>query len=129
MCVMGGVIVALPSIATQIATVVRDGLITVARLQVTEGGKASKMAALYDYLRSDEFATAIQRVRERIEDLRDSLARERAHHDGWWSRREQLYAGILREATGIDARVQDLLGGGDVNPRAKALPLSATGST
>jgi len=128
MCVVQGVIVTAPSIATQIVTVLRDGIITIARLRVSEEDKSAKTFALYNYLRSDDFAHAIQRVQERIGDLRDALARERAQHDGLWTTREMGYAAILREASGIDARVQDLLGGRAVNPRPKALPLHATGS-
>jgi len=95
---------------------------------VSEEGRASKASALFDYLRSDDFAAAIQRVQSRIGDLRGALARERAAHDGLWTMRETQYASILREASGIDAHVRELLGGPTVSARPKALPLTASGS-
>jgi hypothetical protein len=113
MCVLGGVIVAVPAIAPQIVAVLRDGILTISRLRLSEEGKAAKTHQLFDYLRGQDFSTAIQRVQEKVNELRDSLNRERSHHNGWWNSREALYAAILREASGIDARVSDLLGSGE----------------
>jgi len=111
MCIMRGVIVVEPFIAAQIVHVIRDAIIAIHRLNLSEEDKASKMSALFEYLRGQDFMTAIQRVATKISELRDSLARERSNHDGWWRTRDQHYAAILREVTGIDARVRDLLGG------------------
>jgi hypothetical protein len=113
MCVLGGVIVTEPAIATQVVAVLREGIVAIARLRLSEEGKAGKSAALFDYMRSQEFTTAIRRVQEKIAELRNGLAREKSLHDGWWRAREQHYGGILREAGGIDARVRELLDGDD----------------
>jgi hypothetical protein len=119
MCVVRGVIVVVPAIAAQVVAVLREGVVTIARLRLSQEGTSAKSEALLEYLRGQDFSNAIQLVQEKVGELRDSLTRERSHHDGWWRTREQHYAAILREASGIDARICDLLGGrGSVRRRA-----------
>ncbi len=108
MCVMRGVIVVAPFVAAQVVHILRDGIIALHRMNLSETDRSDKMSALFSYLRGEEFGTAIQRVITKIAELRDSLGRERSSHDSSWRLREQHYAAILRDATGIDARVRDL---------------------
>lgn len=122
MCVIDGVIVAVPALAKHVVIVLREGMLAISRLRTSEEGKSAKTEALFNFLRGDEFRVAIQRVQEKVRDLRESLAREKSHHDGWWTSRETHYSAILRAATGIDARVADLLSGqGDREPAARAV--------
>ena len=116
LCVVSGVIVVEPALAATVAAVMRDGIVSISRLRLSEDGKAEKTNALFEYLRSQDFTAAIQRIQERLAELRESLTRERSFHDGWWSSREQQYAAILREAAGIDARIRDLLSGRPSSP-------------
>lgn len=111
MCVMRGVIVVAPFIAAQVAGVVRDGMVAIHRLKLSDTDKGAKTAALFEYLRGQDFATAMKRIATKLGELRTSLAREKSMHDGWWRGREQHYAAIARETNAIDGRVKDLLGG------------------
>jgi hypothetical protein len=129
MCVLSGVIIVVPTIAAQVVAVLRDGIVSISKLRLSENGRSAKAAALFDYLCGDEFHSAIQRVTEKIVELRESLSREKSHHDGWWSARENHYATILRAAAGIDARVGDLLGRRTDDPtRTRALTLRSGAS-
>ena len=129
MTVMAGVIVVLPAIAVQVAAVVRSGIIAIGRLRLSEQGKAEKTTMLFDFLRGDEFTASIRRVQEKVLELRESLSREKSHHDGWWASRENHYATILRAASGIEARVSDLLGSHPPRTRVERRLLSASGTT
>jgi hypothetical protein len=121
MCVVDGVIIVEPVIAASVVSVLRQGVVAVSRLRLSQEGRAAKSEALLEYLRGQDFCNAMQLVQEKVGELRDGLTRERSHHDGWWRSREQHYAAILREASGIDVRVSDLLGGrGGVRHRAQA---------
>lgn len=110
MCVLSGVIIVVPAIAAQVAAVLRDGILSISRLRLSEHGKSAKTTALFDYLRGNEFRACIQRVFQKLVELKENLHRERSHHDGWWASRENDYATILRATAGIDARVSELLG-------------------
>jgi hypothetical protein len=118
MCVLDGVVVAVPAIAAQIVTVIREGIVAIARMDASEKDKASKALGLVNYVRGDDFVAAMKRITVKIGELRDSLSRERAHHDGWWRTRELGYTSVLREVSGIDARVADLLSGCPANDNA-----------
>jgi len=111
MCIMRNVIVVAPVIAVHVASVVRDGIIAVHRLTTSEEGKSAKMAALFEYLRGQEFAMSMSRIAVKLTELHESLGRERSQHEGTWNRREQTYAAIARESSAVDGRVRDLLGG------------------
>lgn len=111
-----GVIIVEPALAVPIVPIVRESIVALARLRLSEDDKAAKTAELFEYLRGEEFSHAAQIVKDKINELRESLSRERSYHDGWWRTREQHYGAILREMTGIEARVKDILG-----RRAKAL--------
>ncbi|MBN1771103.1 MAG: DUF2130 domain-containing protein [Deltaproteobacteria bacterium] len=110
-CTANGVLVVEPHLAVQVASVLRDAIIALGRARMSETGKAAKTEEIYRYLRSDDFSNAISRIDDKIKELRASLEKEKSGHDGWWRTREQSYGTILREASGIDGRVQEILTG------------------
>jgi hypothetical protein len=105
-----GVLAVEPHLAASLASILRRAIVELAQARISEDGKAAKTAELYEYLRSDDFGNAIGRVTDKVHDLRESLAKEKSHHETWWNTREQHYATVLREVTGIDRRVGDILG-------------------
>jgi hypothetical protein len=111
MCMIGGIIVVVPALAAEVVTVLRDGLIAISRLELSEDGKSSKMDALFEYLRGEDFRAAIERVQRKVCDLQEALGKEKSQHHGWWAARETAYGAILRNAAGIESRVHELLGG------------------
>lgn len=107
--VTNGVLAVEPHLAASLAGILRRAIVELAQARLSESGKAAKTAELYEYLRSDDFGNAIRRVKDKVQELRDSLAKEKSHHETWWNTREQHYASVLREVTGIDGRVGDIL--------------------
>jgi hypothetical protein len=110
LCILGGVILVAPEIAVDVAAIVRAGIIAISRLSSSEEGKERKVAALFAYIRSDDFVNAMQLVQAKLAELREHLARERSNHEGWWRMREQHYATIARATSGIQSRIVDMLG-------------------
>lgn len=107
--VSNGVLAVEPYLAAGLAGILRKAVIELAQAKLSEDGKTLKTAELYEYLRGDEFGNAIRRVTDKVHELRDSLSKERSHHETWWNTREQHYASVLREVTGVDGRVKDIL--------------------
>src|SRR5262249_21747927 len=87
MCVLAGVIVATPTIAKHVAAVLRDGIVAVSRLKISEEGKNAKMEALFNYIRSDRFRISIRKIQEKIAELQEALLREKSLHEGSWNTR------------------------------------------
>lgn len=113
-CLVDGVIVTEPSLAVHVVSILRSGMVTISRLRLSSTGKSEKTDALFDYLRGDDFAASIERIQDRINDLREALGRERSYHDGWWRTREQHYGAILRESSSVESRVKDALEGAGI---------------
>jgi hypothetical protein len=103
------VLVVEPHLAVEVATLLRDAIVELGRMRMSEYGKAAKTEELYRYLRSDEFSNAVRRIGDKIGDLENSLQREKSSHEGWWDAREQAYRTILRESSGINDRVKEIL--------------------
>jgi hypothetical protein len=61
------VVVAAPDVAGHVVAVMRDSIITIVRLRLSQEGNDAKTATLLGYLRGEHFSNAIQRVQENIE--------------------------------------------------------------
>ena len=110
MTVIKGVIAVCPSAAVDIAQILRDTIVGLHRARTSEEGKAAKTHALYEYLRSDDFTRPLAFINTKASELLDSLDSEKTSHDKWWTARLQHYRAILRQASGIDGRIQEILG-------------------
>jgi hypothetical protein len=104
-----GVLVVEAPIAEHLAEIIRCNLVELARLRLSGQGKDSKAAELIAYARGAEFVNAMTRVGASIRELRESFSREQSSHRTFWDTRDRNYTTILREATGIDDRVKEIL--------------------
>ncbi len=109
MCIVDGVIVVSPQFAHHIASILRDSIVELSHVQLSEQGKAEKTQEVYRYLRSEEFKNALQVIDGRTKELRADLEREKSHHEGCWTRREQHYAAIARQTAGVTTRINEIL--------------------
>ena len=105
MCIVDGVIIAAPQFAHHIASILRDAIVELSRVQLSEQGKAEKTQEVYRYLRSEEFKNALQVIDGRTRELRADLEKEKSNHEGCWTRREQHYAAIARQTADLYARL------------------------
>jgi len=119
-CTSNRILVVEPHLAVQVASILREAIIALGRARVSDHGRAAKTDEVYKYLCSDEFANALARIDDKVGELRAALEKEKSSHDGWWRSREQHYGTILREASGIDARVKEILSG---SPSRAAAPV------
>jgi hypothetical protein len=109
MCVIDGVIVMSPQFAHHIASILRDSIVELSRVKLSEQGKAEKTQEVYRYLRSEEFKNSLQVIEGRTKELRADLEREKSHHTSCWTRREQHYGAIARQNAGVTTRINEIL--------------------
>jgi len=121
LCTVDGVIVTAPDLAHHIAGILRDLIIELSRVNLSEERKREKTHEVYRYLRSEEFKSAMHSIEARTKELRTSLEREKSSHDGWWQLREQHYSAIARQSAGINTRVHDIL---SVSPEHRLTPVT-----
>ena len=107
--VSGGVIVTVPALASQIVAVLREGMIAIGRLRISEQGKTAKTNALFEYLRGEEFSTAIGRVQERVVELRSLATLEPATTAARIDRLDRQRAANVRASIGPGYALADRL--------------------
>jgi hypothetical protein len=121
LCIIDGVIVTAPDLAHHIAAILRDLIIELSRVNLSEERKREKTHEVYRYLRSEEFKSAMHSIETRTTELRTSLEREKSSHDGWWQLREQHYGAIARQSAGISTRIHDIL---STSPERRLTPVT-----
>lgn len=125
LCVLDGVIAVAPHIAHHIARILRDVVVELSRSTSSEAGRAAKAEEIYRYLRSDEFLAPMRTVADRVKELRASLERERTTHESWWTARDQGYASIARQWSGVSNRINEILTSKRPSRRGDVLALTS----
>jgi hypothetical protein len=96
------------SMASQLADVLRAGLLDVHKQRIASAGKGEKMEAVYDYVTSPQFAQKLKAVLEAFQRMREELEAEKNQTLQRWARREkQLEAGKMA-LLGVGGEIQGL---------------------
>lgn len=96
------------TMALQLATVLRGGLLDLHKQRLISAGKGEKMEAVYDYLTSSQFAQKLKAVYAAFYRMRQELESEKSQTLQRWARREkQLQSGIA-ELVGVAGDIQGL---------------------
>jgi hypothetical protein len=76
--ISNGVLTVEPQLAASLAGILRNAILELARAHLPDEGKAAKTAGLYEYLRRDAFTNAMLRIKDKVQELSESLAKERS---------------------------------------------------
>ncbi len=109
LCVLSDVLVCSPTLVAQVARIVREGAVEIARMRLSEKGKDAKAQLLIDFCRGDEFTNGMRTISGRIEECQEAMARERSVHETFWSSRSLAFSSVLRAAAQIETRVREVL--------------------
>jgi len=108
-CVEGDVCIVHPDAVVHLAGILRRSLIALHRQGLSLQARSGKMAALYKYLASGDFADQIKTAEGLVADLRTLDARERDAHEKVWKERERLVTRTKATIDEIDARVTSIM--------------------
>ena len=108
-CVDGDVCIVHPDAVVHIAGVLRRSLIALHRQGLSMHARSGKMAALYKYLASGDFADQIRTAESLVGDLRRLDARERDAHDKVWKERERLITRTKAAIDEIDTQITGIM--------------------
>jgi hypothetical protein len=98
-----------PDAVVHLAGVLRRSLIALHRQGLSLQARSGKMAALYRYLASGDFADQIKTAEGLVADLRTLDARERDAHEKVWKERERLVTRTKATIDEIDTRVTGIM--------------------
>ena len=94
-----------------LAAVLRDGVLRVSSIALTQVNKGSKMEVLYDYMTSESFKQSIISIVENFTHMSNDLQREKTAMSKIWSQREQRLQEVLNKTAGLFGAIKSI--GGD----------------
>ncbi|MDD2907664.1 MAG: DUF2130 domain-containing protein [Candidatus Gracilibacteria bacterium] len=104
------VMVCLPEFAIAVATMLRDKLLSISKVEKSLEGKDAKMEMLYKYLSSEEFSSKINMMVDVFSNLKAGIDSERRAMEKNWKRREKDLERATFAVTGMYGELESLMG-------------------
>jgi hypothetical protein len=114
-----------PREALALATILRAGLLDLARVKQQQVGQAGKMEQMYDYLTGPHFKHRVDAIIENFRSQQKELEREKSFMLKQWARREKNLFNVLEATSGMYGDMQGIAGSG--MPAIAALELMTDG--
>lgn len=119
--ILEGVWVVKYELALSLATILRKGLLDVARQRAMLDQKADKASMLYDYVMGHEFRQQVEALAEVFTEMNDQLTKERTAFERIWKTREGQIRRMITSTINIYGSVQGVVG--SHMPQIKGLDL------
>lgn len=120
---INGVWVADYTLATGLATALREVLIEIAKVKTSEKGKTGKMEMLYEYLSGPEFRQQIEGIVEAFVSMKQDLDAEKRAMEKIWAKREKQIEKVVKNTGRMYGSLQGIIGSS--LPELKVLELKA----
>jgi hypothetical protein len=120
MCICEGIPVVSLRTAIPLATIIRDGIVEIAQLRVSDIARDEKSKELFDYIISDKFGTRFKEIAQAVDNLRDQQRKERTWHENSWESRTKLHDQLDSRHREITAQIRAI-----TNREARLLQLTA----
>lgn len=106
MCVVDGVPVVEPRLATTLTAVMREGILEIAKLRLTRVGTDEKAQELFAYVVGNEFQTKFRDMADAVDGLREIQRSERTWHENQWTKESRLHSQIEGRHREVNAKLQ-----------------------
>ena len=87
----------------------RESLVKIALLKMTNAAKEKAVQRVYDYLSSSEYQAKINDIAGQLIELGRDLKSEIASHKRTWTKRYQVYRAVFNDVGSIDYRLKGLV--------------------
>lgn len=87
----------------------RDSLVAIAMLKLSNEAKQKAVQRVYDYLSSNDYNNKINDVANQLVELARDLKSEISSHKRTWEKRYHIYRGLYMDVGTIDGRLKGLL--------------------
>ncbi|MEN9567871.1 MAG: hypothetical protein RLZZ69_3067, partial [Cyanobacteriota bacterium] len=103
--------------------VLRESLIKLSNVMITQHNRGAKMERLYDYLTGNEFKLQVESIVEGFTQMQKDLANERRYVEKIWKNREKQIQKVLESTTDMYVSVKHIAGSAVPNVSLLELPL------
>jgi len=100
---------------------IRNSLIQVSLAKLSQEGKSDKMALLYNYLTSNEFAMQVEAIVEGFTTIQSDLQKEKNAMARMWKQREKQLEKVLDNTIGMYGSIKGIAGNAIGNVKALEL--------
>lgn len=90
--------------------VLRDSIIRVNNVSITQANKGDKMSLLYDYLTGTEFKMQIEAIKDAFMEMQTDLNREMTQTQTRWNRRQKQIDKVIMNTTGMYGSLKGIAG-------------------
>jgi hypothetical protein len=108
LCVVKDLPVVEPRLAVALASILRDGILEVARLRITQVERERKGHQLFDYIVGDKFRTRFGEIADSVMSLREHQQKERDWHENAWESETKLHEKIDARRREIDSQIKSI---------------------
>jgi hypothetical protein len=105
-----GVVIANPARAVVIAMLLRQHLLQMHSLKVSNTERASKTEELYAFINSERFRQFLATITRGVEQLEALQAAEKKAHESTWKKQGELFRTIVRSCAQLDEEVARIIG-------------------
>ncbi len=124
LCVVRDIPVVDNRMAVALATVIREGVIEIAKLRLSGKFHDEKSQELFEYIVGDKFCTRFREMAESIASLREQQQKERTWHENAWQAESKIHERIEGRHREVDAQIRAIVrgssGGGTVKLAARS---------
>jgi hypothetical protein len=115
-----GVLLANPARVVLLATILRQHLLNVHTLGLSQVERESKTAALYEFITSERCKTKLSRIDERAESLLEEQAKEIRWHQNTWKRQGEAIRAIQKAKADLENEIDSIIDAADGGEMSKA---------
>jgi hypothetical protein len=116
--VQDGVILANPARVLALAHILREHILRMNTLRLSNDAKAKKSAELYKFVMSSQCTDFLNRIDTHAQDLLDLQLSEKRAHENLWRKQGALYRSIQKAQADLANRVEIIIGTADPDERA-----------
>lgn len=113
-----GVLLANPARVVAVATLIRQHLIQLHSLRVSNIEREKKKAALYDFIVSERCSSLLARIDERADSLLEEQKKEITWHENKWKREGTAIRAIQKAKADLESQVNLIIGTSESNAAA-----------
>jgi hypothetical protein len=111
LCVVKGIPVVERRTAVALATIIREGIIEVAKLRLSGKFHDEKSQELFEYIVGHKFCTRFREMAESIASLREQQQKERTWHENAWQAESKIHERIEGRHREVDAQIRAIVRG------------------
>ena len=109
LCVLNGIPIVEKRVAVALATVIREGIIDIARLRLSGKFRDEKSQELFEYILGDKFCTRFREIAEGVAALREQQQKERTWHENAWEAEAKIHERIENRHREVDAQIRAIV--------------------